>query len=200
MSSTDPSVSRLIRSLKGSIDELIVQLNLGRAEAADQIERGKELLREKIDLAIKALPGGGASSGIRGKLEHLRLQLALGRMETREALEHQRDAIHRAIDEAREDFHDLDEDARHQLGEASERLQTKLNALALDFGIAALVAEDEAKVRKDEILREAARLAERLKTAAAETSEAADPVLAEARRAYDDLKDNLKRLAQAAKG
>jgi len=190
----DSSASRLIRSLKQHIDELVVQLSLGKAEAADHVERSKERLKEKIDSVVKALPGGGAGSSLEGKLEHLRLQLALGRMETRDALENQRERIHHAIEEVREELHDLDEGTREELGDAAEGLQLKLNALALNLGIAAIVAEDEAKTWKDEISQKATRLAERLKHAASETTEETESTFREAREAYDDIKDNLKRL------
>jgi len=190
----DSAASRLIRSLKRHVDELVVQLSLGKAEAVEQVEHGKELLREKIDRARQALPGGGVPSSLAGRLDHLRLQLALGRMETRDAVEHQREKIHEAIEEVREEIHELDETVREDLGEAAEGLQLKLNALALNLGIAALVAEDEARTLKDELSLKASRLAERLKSSASEKGDEVEEVAREAREAYDDIKDNLRRL------
>lgn len=194
MEPTEAPAARLIHKLKRQIDELVVQLSLGKAEAADTVEHAKEALAEKLAAARAALTQEQAHASLAAKLDHLRVQLALGRMESRDACQAQREKIHHAIEEAKEELHHLDETLREDLSEAAESLQNRLNTLALDLGLAVLVAEDELKTRKEEIAARAARLAERLKSAASSASEQSEILAREAGEAYEDIKDNLRRL------
>ncbi len=194
MPTSDNPPSRALHALKSQIDELIVQLSLGKKEAIDYVETHKQELSEHIASVRSRLGDDASQANLRGKLDELRLQLALGRMESRDAYESQREKIHHAIDAARGEWHHLETDLRDELSEKSDSLQTKLNALALDLGLAASVAEDELKTRKDEIQLKARDLAEKLKHRGEETGEAVESFIGEARESWDDLKDNLKRL------
>ena len=80
----------LTRKLKREIDELLLQLSLGKAEAADFIEDQKknfgkvvDEVSEKVVAAEKAGTDAGAdaAASAKRKLDELKLQLALGRME-----------------------------------------------------------------------------------------------------------------------
>ncbi|MCB1063667.1 MAG: hypothetical protein KDN20_12185 [Verrucomicrobiae bacterium] len=186
--------NRLLHALKSQLDELVVQLSLGKAEAIDYVETHKHDLSERITKVSESLGDSADFANLRTKLDELRVQLALGRMESRDTYESQREKIHQAIDDACGEWHHLEEEAREELSEKSDSLKTKLNALALDLGLAAIVAEDELKVRKDEISAKAQHLAEKLTAAGHEASEEAESFVSEAREAWDDLKDNLSRL------
>lgn len=194
MKNEESPSARLIHSLKHQIDELVVQLSLGKAEAADQVERSKEVLREKLATVRNGLPHSEAQPKIAAKLDNLRLQLALGRMESRDTYQDQRDKIFNAIDDASREFHHLDERVREDLNDSAETLKLKLNALAINLGIAAVVAEDELKTRKEELSAKAARLAGKLKDAGSAVGHEAETAAREARIAFDDITDNLKRL------
>ncbi|MEX2578313.1 MAG: hypothetical protein WD342_04580 [Verrucomicrobiales bacterium] len=186
--------ARLLHVLKGEIDDLIVQLSLGKAEAIDFVETNKSDLSRRIARVRDSLGGEGRDVGLKRKLDEVAVQLALGRMETRDAYEAQRGRINRAIHDARGEWRHLEDETRQELTEKAESLQIKLDALALDVGLVALVAEDELKVRKDEIAAQTRRLAEKLKTVGGEAGEEAESFAAEAKRDWDDLKDNLGRL------
>jgi cob(I)alamin adenosyltransferase len=185
---------RIIQSLNRRIDELIVQLSLGKSEAADQVEVTKHRLHEKLGQVRSAIIPGGSSEAFVAKLDHLRVQLALGKMESRDAYAAQREKIHHALDDARTGFHHFEDRVREDLDDSAATLELKLNALALDLGIAAIVAEDELKTRKEEIAAQASRLAGKLKASASAVGEEAEAAAHEARTAYEDIRDNLKRL------
>lgn len=192
-SNESPSV-RLIRSLTREIDELIVQLSLGKGEAVERVEGAKRRLAETIRRVCGNLPPSEAHRRLEEKLERLRVQLALGRMESREAYEAARAGIEEAIDDAQNELHHLEGRVREELVGAIDGLRTRLNALALDLGIGAVVAEDELQTRKEELSAQAERVAAKLKGLAAAAGHEADAAAVEARAAFDEIRDNLRRL------
>jgi formiminotetrahydrofolate cyclodeaminase len=194
MNPHESPATRLIHSLNRRIDELIVQLSLGKAEAADQVEATKQSLSEKLDNVRAALTPGGSSDAFAAKLDHLRVQLALGKMESRDAYEAQREKIHQALEETRSGFHHLEDRVREDLEDLAATLELKLNALALDLGIAAIIAEDELKTKKEEFVARASRLAGKLKSSASAVGHEAETAAREARLAYEDIRDNLQGL------
>ena len=95
--SNDKPNDSFIKGLKeatAELEDLQVQMALGKAEAADKyhevkhkakglIENAKnEFYKEKIEL-----------KGLSAKLEHLQVQFALGKMETKEAIHEQKKNI-----------------------------------------------------------------------------------------------------------
>ena len=193
-SESSSSASRWLGAAKQELDELVVQLRLGKAEAADYVESHKSDLDRRLGEIQATLGDSETCAALRGRLDELRVQLALGKMESKDQLEAQRDKIGSALHAAREEWHSLEEGVREELGHRGESLETKLNALGLDLGLAAVVAEDDLKVRKEELTLQAERLAEKVKTAGSEAGEKSEEVIAEAREAWSDLKDNLRRL------
>lgn len=194
MNPHESPATRLIHSLNRRLDELIVQLSLGKAEASEHLEASKKNLHDKLGKVRAAVIPGGSSEAFVAKLDHLRVQLALGKMESRDVYEAQREKIHHALNDARSGFHHLEERVREDLDDSAETLELKLNALALDLGIAAIVAEDELKTKKEELAVQASRLAGKLKASASAVGHEAETAAHEARLAYNDIKDNLKRL------
>mgnify|MGYP007067750538 FL=1 len=93
MDTPPSSASRLLRSLQKQIDELIVQLSLGRAEASEHFEHAKAALREKLVSAREAISHNETHRHLAAKLDHLRIQLSLGGMDSRDAYHEQREKI-----------------------------------------------------------------------------------------------------------
>jgi|GEM_PF-839077 len=195
-----------IRKAKAEIDELVLQLSLGKSEALDFIEQQKQVFSEIIKdtegrVTLSDLIDDEKTTKIRQHLGELKLQLALGRMESRDNYVEQKDRISKAIDDVQVDLAPLKESASDVLQKVlggfqngSESFRTKLNALALNLGIGMAVAEDEAKLHKDRLheeLQEAqTKLQPSLDEAARRTKEAGD----EARDVLDGIRDNLKTL------
>ncbi len=186
--------SRLLHSLEKQIDELIVQLSLGKAEAAAHVEEAKEAFREKLDKIREAIAHDETHRNLASKLDHLRLQLSLGAMESRDAYHGQREKILHALHDTRAELQHLEDRVREDLHESADTLQLKLNALALNLGLAAIVAEDELKTRREELTLKAERVSGKLKSALSAAGTEAETLAQEAREAFDDIRDNLKRL------
>lgn len=188
------SASRLLRSLQKQIDELIVQLSLGKAEASQNFEHAKAAFREKLISAREVISQDDTRHNLAAKLDHLRIQLSLGGMESRDAYHEQREKILHAIKETKDELHYLEERVRDDLHESADTLQLKLNALALNLGVAAIIAEDELKTRREELSVKAERVSGKLKSAIGAVGAEAEILGKEAREAFEDISDNLKRL------
>ena len=138
----------LVSRLKREIDELALQLDLGKAEAVDFVEDRKRELRDIVDQVKQAVDdgkvaGGEQANSLKQSLDELRLQLALGKMESRDALSEQRQKISAAVDSTRECLEPVEKDMKDRIQATGESLKTKLSALALDLGIRSAVAEEE---------------------------------------------------------
>ena len=186
--------SHLIRSLKGQIDELMLQLNLGKHEAIDLIERQKGELRTVIDRIRDSLADAEPTHKLRRTLDELRLQLALGRMESRDALAEQRGLIHQAVDSVRQESGAIQGDLRQALESGAERLLTRLDALALDLGIGKAAVEDQLTAEKDKVKADLERLQHRIQPAIDGTGEALEKLGREAKSAFDDIRKSLRGL------
>lgn len=192
--SDDFPQSKLLRALKGQVDELLVQLNLGKREAIDYVEDHKEQLRGLVDRARGSLESGETTRHLRQKLDELRLQLALGRMESRDALQDQRGKIQGAIEEVRHEWEPIEADLRETLESSSDALKTKLDALALDLGIGKIVAEEKLGLEKDRIRFELEQLRHKIQPALEETGDALEHLGREAKSTFDDIRRSLRGL------
>jgi len=195
-----------IRKAKAEIDELVLQLSLGKSEALDFIEQQKQVFSEIIKdtegrVTLSDLIDDEKTTKIRQHLGELKLQLALGRMESRDNYVEQKDRISKAIDDVQDDLAPLKESASDVLQEVlggfqngSESFRTKLNALALNLGIGMAVAEDEAKLHKDRLHEELQEAQTKLQPSLDEAARRAKEAGEEARDVLDGIRDNLKTL------
>jgi hypothetical protein len=186
--------SHLIRSLKGQIDELMLQLNLGKHEAIDLVEQQKGELRSVVEKVRASLGDGQAAQALRRTLDELQLQLALGRMESRDALAEQRGHIHQAVDAVKRETGAIEGDLRHALETGADKLLTKLDALALELGIGKTVVEDKLILEKDKVKADLEQLRHKIQPAIEETGDAIERLGHEAKSAFDDIRKSLRSL------
>ncbi|NNE93840.1 MAG: hypothetical protein HKN23_19490 [Verrucomicrobiales bacterium] len=185
-----------LKKLQGEIDELILQLNLGKADAVDYVEKKKESFKSLVDEARERISGNedGSSSSLKQKLDELKLQLALGRMESRDALEEQRGKIHSAIQDTQTAWEPVEDDLKTQFHDAGESLQTKLDALALDLGIRRIVAEEELKFQKEKVKADLEDLQSKIEPAMEKAGDKFDDLADDAKQAFDKVKHGLRSL------
>ncbi len=191
--------SPLISRLKREIDELAVQLELGKSDAVDFVEKHKEALRDVVGDVRKAIDEGRVAAGeqtssLKQQLDELRLMLALGRMETRDALDEQRGKIHAAIDAAKCKLDPVEASLKEHLTDTGESLKTKLDALALDLGIRKTVAEDELAKTKDQFKADLKGIKRTLQPAIDGVGESLEDIGRQAHDKFSDLKDRLNQL------
>jgi len=141
--------------LEQEIDELKVQLALGKTEAADYLENKKSEFSGFIDEVKKKLLGSDSAAGegisrLHGKLDELKLQLALGRMESQDAYSAQRVEIVGAIDQVHGQWSGMGEHGKDDIRELREsftehagQFKTKLESAAINLGAGAKLATHE---------------------------------------------------------
>ena len=196
--SPNPNAS-LVSRLKREIDELAVQLDLGKAEAVDFVEERKREFRDIVDEVKHAVDDGKTAGGeqvasLKQSLDELRLQLALGKMESQDALSEQREKISAAVDSTRERLEPVEKDLKDRIQDTGDALKTKLSALALDLGIRGAVAEEELVRKKDEFKEDLNGIKETLQPAIDGVGESLDEIGRQARDKFDDFKNRLNQL------
>lgn len=86
--------------IQKEIEELAVQISLGKAEAGDKLEEMKKELRTAVQNFKKEIgekTGLDSSESLKAKLEELIVQLNLGKAETRELIEEQIKKIRHSV-------------------------------------------------------------------------------------------------------
>lgn len=137
------------------LDELKVQIALGKAEGSDYFEKKKEEFAALVDKTrnrlneLEAGPKEKAAAAHQ-KLDELKVQLELGKMETLDHYREQKEKIHSAVNSAKEHVRELEGSASDQMGKTresfehgAESFKTKLEALAVNMGAGAIVAKEE---------------------------------------------------------
>ena len=142
-------------SLQQELDELRVQLALGRAEAINYLEEVKSDFSDFLDkmghdLSKFGAPANNATGRLKAKLDHLRVQLQLGRMESYEAYCEQRKKITGSIDEMEKVFNALAHEGkesvaalRSSFSKRANLFQLRLEAAAVSLGAGTMLAAHE---------------------------------------------------------
>lgn len=200
------SPSTPVENIKAHLDELILQLSLGKAEALEFIEehKGKFLsIIEETGGKVEDSPevDEDRTAMIRQRLEELRVQLALGKMEGQEQLKNRAEQINEAIQGAQKDIEPLKESATEVLRDlaggfesGSESFKDKLHALAINLGLGELVEDEKLKEKKEEVTSQIKDIAEDIKPIIEEKSAAVEELSKEIQTAVQGLRENLRQL------
>ena len=158
--SFDDMFKNMMNEWRTRVDELKVQLNLGKMDAADAFEKQKDHLKDFINQAKQNLDKGTDMAeeqvkALRTKLEELRVQLSLGKADTMEAFEEQRKkiepALHEVYESGKKAFNTTYEQGSKLFDHQSELFKTGLEVLQLQFALGKMEAKDEAEKLKKEI-------------------------------------------------
>lgn len=144
-----------LRDTATELEELRVQVALGKAEAKDLFEGLKRSLREKVQLAklkVKQLPTNPTLLPLVNAMEHLEIQLALGLAETEEAFEAQRKEIEKS-------FHLLESKIETGIAPLQmttiqldiERFRAKLQLMALGYKLRKIKLEYNLYEKRQEL-------------------------------------------------
>ncbi|MBI3133056.1 MAG: hypothetical protein HYZ14_00130 [Bacteroidetes bacterium] len=156
------------------LEELQVQLSLGKAEAKDKFESLKKRFNTMLhDAELKAKDAKEWADDMRTKLDELRVQLALGKAESKDAFEAQRKRINAKIHEI-----ELFINAHPKLAKVFDYLQTEferikleLEILSVNFKLASLKTSDSFEKRRAEM----AEIIKRLQEGLEKHKDAAEP-------------------------
>ncbi|MBK9593710.1 MAG: hypothetical protein IPO32_20205 [Crocinitomicaceae bacterium] len=136
------------------LEELQLQLALGKAEAKDKFESMKKRFNTFVhDAELKADDAKEWASDMRTKFDELRVQLALGKAETKDAFEIQRKKINAKMHEIENyiQSHPQLAKAYDYMQTEFERVKLELEILAVNFQLAATKSNDSIQKRREEM-------------------------------------------------
>lgn len=148
---------------KSKIEELELQLALGKMDATDEFEKRKKDLNgtvHSMKQKIAGLPQAADDNTLKLKnsLEELQVQLALGKAETKDAYEEQKKKIETSMHNTKRAFNDFKKEAGETLDEAgnsfNENLDSfkgKLDTFKLHYALGKADAKDEWEVKRKEL-------------------------------------------------
>jgi phage-related protein len=158
--------------VKSKVEDLEVQLVLGKAEADDWLEEEKKKFNDFIRSAKSAVE---KAENIRKekkeelitKCEELQVQLALGKAETREAFETQKSKIDVAMKNFQKGIQTVDDelsDIPGLLENAGSQLISKLEAFEVQFELARAESKDILEEMKKEFSNQINKLKNKLES------------------------------------
>lgn len=150
------------------IDELVLQLALGKAEARDKFEETKQEFRTRVAEFRVTNVGtevSATSKKLKGLLEELEVQLALGKADTREMFEEQKEKIEGIVEKVRAEFKKLKLEVldKEHLEHEFEKFKLKLEVLRLRFQLKKFEVRDSFKESMHEAKKKIEQTASRLK-------------------------------------
>lgn len=142
------------RKAANELEELQVQLALGKAEARDRFE----ILKKKFNQAVhaaeqKVSDAREFAEDMRIKFDELRLQLALGKADTQDTFEVQRKKLTQKMHEIEQYIkeHPTLHKIYDYLGYEFERVKTELEILAVNFKLSIKKSDDSVQKRREEM-------------------------------------------------
>lgn len=202
---TKPTKKILIRiaeklsEAQQEIDELTVQLALGKAEAKDKFEDIKKEFRSRLNefrQYLATLPSDTELSGARAIVDTLEKELEQGEASTQEAFASQQKKILTTTVSLQNTlkkkpaFSSLSHDFIHEL----EKFKIKLEIVHLRFGLRKMEIKDEFRDRMDEARKHVDKIRERVKESVISGKDMYEDFREEIQLAYKHFRKALKEL------
>lgn len=181
------------------IDEFVLQVSLGKAEAREEFEKIKNEFRIKLREFRQLLddfPHKVITPEVKQKIEELELQLALGKAETKDEFEKQKGNLTKAILSIENTIKVWMKDAEHSstFDHEIEKFKLKLEILRLKFNLKKFEVKDDFREQMATTKREIEKIAELAKSKLKEGKMKYKDFTAEISNGYDQLKKAVKRL------
>lgn len=170
MAEQDEKFDSIAQQVKTKVEELEVQLALGKAEAEDWLEREKKNFGTFLEKAKDAVEkadniGKEKKEELLTKYEELQVQLALGKAETLEAFEAQKLKIEDAMKDFQKVVHTVDDelsDIPGLLANIGTQLNSKFEAFEVQFELAKAESQDILEEKKKELSNQLNELKKKL--------------------------------------
>lgn len=181
------------------IDELAVQLALGKAEAKDKFEELKKEFRSRLNEFKHYLTVSSSDkelSGVRTIVENLEKDLGQGEASTKEAFtSQQKDILTTTASlqdtlEKKSEVSSTSHDFMHEL----EKFKIKLEILQLKFGLKKMEIKDEFRDRMDDARKYVDKIRERVKEGMITGKDKYEDFREEIQLAYKHFRKALKEL------
>lgn len=183
---------KAIKKLQGRVDEMILQMDLGKMEAIDKVEQSKEKLHNITNSIIESRDS--VSNPVKQKVGELQVQLKLGKMETRDAYYDQLEGLKSAIKNAKIEIRDAEHKAADEFCDASDRLLDRISILGFQVEIAEKRVADEIRSGMKKTKSSLIELKERILECMEATDQKSHETADDCHTAYTDIVSNLKTL------
>lgn len=142
------------------LDELAVQLALGKAEARDKFEEVKKEFRLRVAEVKKAAGAREISEQLRAKIADLEGLLGAGSAEDKEAFEARRKKILEALKRVEDDLKDILSDLVdvNDFTHEAEKFKLKLEILRLKFVVGKFKVKDAFRTGMNDAKKEVSRI------------------------------------------
>jgi hypothetical protein len=196
---------QLMSDWRTRFEEMKVQWNLGKMDAADAFENQKSQLKSFIVQLKDQLDKGtelaeDQAKNLKAKLEELNVQLHLGKAETKEAFEEQRKKIEPALNElytsAKAVSHAGYNQALNLFDVQADWFKTNLEIMQLKYSLAKMDAKEEADDLKKQLDQKLDELSERSKKWQAQVKDNMEEWTGMAQDNMEKLRDWLKGLGK----
>lgn len=166
-----------INHWKAEVDEMNVQLHLGKAEMGDEFEKQKKRIRDWANEGSRKISALGNKVGaygtkIKGALEDLQIQLSLGKAETEEGLEKQKEKINQALHNVQDKLKEGRKAAKDKTGKVAENLEDtftglrgRIDMLFVQMNLAKKELGDELEPRREKARKQLQQLQAKLQDA-----------------------------------
>jgi hypothetical protein len=146
------AVGERLLTAQREIDELALQLALGKAEARDKFEEIKQEFRKQVSEQKNLLAKASEnfiSPEVRAKIEALEVQLALGKADTKDIFEEQKKKITKALTSVEDAIHEQWKkiQAPEFFSHEVEEFKLKLEILRLRFGLKKFEVREDYRTR-----------------------------------------------------
>jgi hypothetical protein len=194
----------LLKHWQNRLEELRLQMSLGKMDASDEFEALKKRYRKYFSSFKQKLsemePGiNELRDELKAVLDELELQLALGKAETKEAFETQKENLRRLMDKAKRlakqlynENKDKFRDWEEMFNDVCEHLHMQLDYLRLYYHLGKKEADARFADKRHEMEEQLKRMNERLEKLAKAGKEKWKEIYAEMQEAYAVLRDNLQ--------
>lgn len=193
------SVADKLLAAQQEIDELTVQLALGKAEARDKFNEIKQDFREKVAelrVFLANIPSDLELSAVRAKIDELEMRLIQGEVNTREVFEAQKENLLKAtsaLEQTLERKVPFTRELQHFIHEM-EKFKVKLEILRLKFSLKKMEVKNDFRIRMDEAKTYINELRTSMKEKVDEGKDKYEDFRDEIRLAYTHFRKALKEL------
>ncbi len=192
-------ISEKLALAQQELDELAVQLALGKAEAKDKFEEIKKDFRVRLNelrQAVSTAPKGDTLNELVRKIEELEMLLTSGKAETKDLFETQKKKILKAILEIENALKGkfLDNTGMNHFTNEFEKFKLKLEILRLKFVVKKFEVKDEFRTGMKMAKKEITGIMDGTKHQFNKAKEKLNDFSGEISQAYQHLRKGMKHL------
>lgn len=179
--------------LKSLVEEVEVQLNLGKKEAEDRFEEAQKKFKSFV---AQNKIGETINTKLQEGLDELKVQTKLGEMEAKEKFNKGRKDMNELLNELSDKYHEAKKDGDEEyekfldkVDEEISEIRSKIDSFWLQVNLGKADAEDELDARRKELKAKLHELKQKWDEAVDRGEEGLDDLSKEMKKAFADYGD-----------